>query len=69
MNRDNVNKILEIMDKLLNLDLSEFLKCNKELLLINDKMIDEELLSNFGIDIQEIIKELNVEILPRIQLK
>ena len=32
-------------------------------------MIDEELLSNFGIDIQEIIKELNVEILPRIQLK
>ena len=69
MNRDNVNKILEIRDKLLKLDLSEFLKCNKELLLINDKMVNEELLSNFGIDIQEIIKELNVEILPRVQLK
>lgn len=66
MNRDNVNKILEIRDKLLNLDLSELLKCNKELLLINDKIINEELLSNFGIDIQEIIKELNVEILPRV---
>ncbi len=66
MRQDNINKIMEINDKLLNLNLNNFVKYNKDLLLINDKIIDEELLSNFSIDIQEIIKELKIEILPRI---
>ena len=48
---------MEINDKLLNLNLNNFVKYNKDLLLINDKIIGEELLSNFSIDIQEIIKE------------
>ncbi len=66
MRQDNINKIMEINDKLLNLNLNNFVKYNKDLLLINDKIIGEELLSNFSIDIQEIIKELKIEILPRI---
>lgn len=67
MNDGVLDKIIAIRDKLDELSCVEFLQCNNDFLLINDKVVDENLLYDFDINIQKNINEINNDVLPRIK--
>lgn len=67
MNDGVLDKIIAIRDKLDELSCVKFLQCNNEFLLINDKIVDENLLYDFDINIQKNINEINNDVLPRIK--
>lgn len=67
LNDGVLDKIIAIRDKLDELSCVEFLQCNNDFLLINDKVVDENLLYDFDINIQKNINEINNDVLPRIK--